>query len=247
MPFLAQQVIDEGYNLPLPYGIALVYANVKQEMFLTNLKAGINGSPQRPWPVATLENVHANNETVQVKLDTWVFPFMNVFAMLGSISGEALLDIVLDINGDGNPITFPIMADFSGISYGLGTTLAGGWHNWFVAIPMTTTVADMDGTNADGLSYTVTPRFGRVVNMGKGGNLALFVGGNYLKTDLTITGQVSAEGVTIDYMIDQENSDLWNLLVGFNWDVGKRLAWSLEYDGFVGSREAVITTLSWRY
>ena len=83
--------------------------------------------------------------------------------------------------------------------------------------------------------------------MGKTGNLALIVGGNYLKTDLTITGQVATEGLTVDYMIEQENSDPLNLLVGFNWDVGKRLSWSLEYDGFIGSREAIITSVGWRF
>jgi hypothetical protein len=34
MPFLAQKVIDKGYNLPLPYGIGVTYANVDQEQIL---------------------------------------------------------------------------------------------------------------------------------------------------------------------------------------------------------------------
>ena len=31
-------------------------------------------------------------------------------------------------------------------TYGLGMTLAGGWNNWFVAIPIAITYADMNGT-----------------------------------------------------------------------------------------------------
>ena len=29
LPFLAQQVVDKGYDLPLPYGIGITYANLK--------------------------------------------------------------------------------------------------------------------------------------------------------------------------------------------------------------------------
>ena len=34
LPFLAQKVIDQGYDLPLPYGIGLTYANVDQLQLL---------------------------------------------------------------------------------------------------------------------------------------------------------------------------------------------------------------------
>ena len=51
----------------------------------------------------------------------------------------------------------------------------------------------------------------------------------------------------IDYIIDQKNKDSWNALLGFNWDINKRLSWSLEYDGFIGSRDAFITSFSWKY
>ena len=50
-----------------------------------------------------------------------------------------------------------------------------------------------------------------------------------------------------DYIIDQENKDKWNALLGFNWDINKRLSWSAEYNGFIGSRDAFISSLSWKY
>lgn len=105
-------------------------------------------------------------------------------------------------------IELNIVAPFSGNTYGLGTILAGGWNNWFVTVPMIITYADMDGTETEGTALTVTPRVGRVINMGRNGNLALFVGGNYLETDLTVTGQVGIDDLlTIDYTIEQSNSD----------------------------------------
>jgi hypothetical protein len=68
-------------------------------------------------------------------------------------------------------------------------------------------------------------------------------------TDLTITGTVTAldGALTIDYTVDQVNKDPWNALLGFNWDINKKLSWSAEYNGFVGSRDAFITTINWRF
>ncbi len=270
LPFMAQDVIDEGYDLPLPYGVGVVYANVVQDMLLTELQVGINGAEQEPFNFVSFDNAQAENDTLQLKFDTWVFPFMNVYAILGIIDGKAPVDVVLDGNesldhlgidcsapGPTNPlcnrlqdqqVTLSIVAPFSGNTYGLGMTLAGGWNNWFVAIPIVVTYADMDGTSTDGTATTVTPRFGRAFNMGRKGNLSLFAGGNYLEADLTVEGQVSTPDglLTIDYTVEQQNTDRWNALLGFNWDINKHLSWAAEYNGFTGSREAFITSVVWR-
>lgn len=267
LPILAQAVIDEGYDLPLPWGISIVYANVEQAMLLEELQVGINGKAQEPFEFVEFSNAEAHNETVQLKVDAWLFPFMNIFAMFGQVEGDAPLDVLLDGNdmlehidhtcsGPLDPlclllkdktITLPIVAPFSGQTYGIGTTLAGGWNDWFVALPFNATYADMNGTNTDGLALTATPRFGYVFNLGRGGSLALFAGGNYLYTDLTVRGSVGIDDlVTIDYTVDQRNQDEWNLVTGFNWDLNRHLSWSLEYNGYIGSRDAWITSLTWR-
>jgi hypothetical protein len=140
-------------------------------------------------------------------------------------------------------------ADFEGTTYGIGTTLAGGWKGWFVAVPLNATYADMQGSDTDGFSYTATPRFGKTINLGRNGNLSLFAGGNYLNSDLTIDGTAETPDglLRFDYIIDQENKDKWNALVGFNWDINKRLSWSAEYNGFVGSRDAIISSINWKF
>jgi hypothetical protein len=270
LPFLAQKVIDKGYNLPLPYGIGVTYANVNQDMLLSGLEVGINGRHKEPFEFVAFRDANAENDTMQLKIDAWLFPFMNVFALLGKIDGEATLDVLLDGNGmldkldvtcggfPPNPlcpalkdrtITLPIKTTFSGTTYGIGTVLAGGWYNWFVAIPITFTYADMDTTDTDGIALTVTPRFGRSINMGQWGNLSLFTGGNYLDAELSVAGTVSTPDdlIVIDYTIEQKNEDKWNLLVGGNWDMDKRWSFSAEYNGFIGSRQAFIMSLTTRF
>ncbi len=162
LPFLAQKVIDLGYELPLPYGIGLTYANVDQDMILGGLEVGINGRDKVPFDRVSFENASADSESTQLKLDAWLFPFMNVFGLLGRVRGQAPIDVILDGSGmlnhlgidcstpppdprcaafQGKTFTLPIKAPFSGTTYGIGTVLAGGWNNWFVAVPLSVTYA----------------------------------------------------------------------------------------------------------
>ena len=270
LPFLAQKVIDLGYDLPLPYGIGVTYASIEQEQLLSSLQVGINGGDIEPFPFVGFSDAMSNSDSFSIKADAWLFPFMNVFAMFGRVDGEAPMDVLIDGNGmldqlgiscqgfPPNPLcailedqifTLPVTANFEGNTYGIGATLAGGWHNWFITIPFNWTYADIDGNDTDGVNFTVTPRVGYVFNLGRKGNLAVFVGGNYLDSDLTVDGFVATPDglLEIDYIIDQENKDKWNALLGFNWDINKRLSWSLEYDGFYGSRDAFITSVNWKY
>ena len=146
-------------------------------------------------------------------------------------------------------ITLPINTSFSGNTYGVGTTLAGGCNYCFVALPFSFTYADMKTTKTDAISITDTPRGGRVINMCRWGNLPLFADGNYLKTELTIAGQVSTPDqlLVIDYTIEQQNTDRWNRVIGANWDINKHVSLSAEYNGFIGTREALISSFSYRW
>jgi len=276
LPFLAQKVIDEGYDLPLPYGAGLTYADVEQDQLFSSLEVGINGRDLRPVDFVDFENSRSFSQSTSLKFDAWLFPFMNVYAMIGKVDGNALVDVIVDGNSfldalevdcsrpPPSPLcplcplcpllqdkfyTLPIDASFEGNTYGLGMTLAGGWRGWFVTVPVNWTYADMTGSKTDGVSFTATPRAGYLINMGRAGNIAAFVGGNYLNSDLTVDGLATAPGVdlTFDYIIDQKNKDEWNALVGFNWDINRNLSWSLEYNGFVGSRTAWISSMVWRF
>lgn len=271
LPFLAQKVIDEGYDLPLPYGLSITYSNVTQDMLLGSLNVGLNGSEIVPFEFVSFENAVANSESVQLKIDAWLFPFMNVYGMVGRVDGEAPVDVVLDGNGmldilgiscpppdplcallQDRTITLPIDAPFSGTTYGVGAVLAGGWNNWFVTIPINFTYADMDTTKTEGIATTVTPRVGRIFGLNNYGNLALYAGGNYLNAELDVAGTVflpvpGGDDLRVDYEIEQKNKDKWNVLLGYNWDITRRWSWMAEYNGFIGSREAFITSATYRY
>ena len=270
LPFLAQKVIDEGLDLPLPWGFGLTVADVRQKMDLTDIHVGFDGSPKHRYEAVTFENAITDTQSFQLKLDTYLFPFMNVFAMAGNVDDGR---IAMDVYIDGNTIldtigqtcggiitpplcrllqdqTFhiPVNENVDAFTYGVGVTLAAGFNDWFVAIPMSMNWADPAGGVSDGITKTITPRGGRIVNLGRLGNMTVFGGGNWMESEYTIDGNFNVPDVTtINYTIDQTSKDPWNLLLGFNWDFNRRFSWSFEYNGFIGSREAFISSFIVRF
>jgi len=273
LPFLAQKVIDKGYNLPLPYGAGLVFSITDQEQSISELEVGINGRDKVPFEFVTFDRAVTKTDSVNAKIDAWLFPFLNVYAIYGPLDADADIEFLVDGNGmldhmgidcsrlvrprlcdrlqDQN-FLLPIHTTPGGTSWGLGGVLAGGWKGWFVTIPFNYARVDLGDTIAEGSPIvTVTPRFGRNFVLGALGNFALFAGGNYLKSELIISGTyripVEDQELTFDYTVQQQNKDAWNLLFGFNWDLNKQFSWNMEYDGFIGTREAVIASVTWRF
>ena len=270
LPFLAQKALDKGYDLPRPYGVSLLYAHVEQDQLLDSLKGGLNGGEVESFDFVSFDNAQSNTDSVQLKVDAWLFPFMNLYATAGHTEGEAPLDVELDGTGmldyldiscdrlvnnplcgslDGKTVVLPVNARPSGMTYSVGTILAGGWHGFFFTLPLNWTILDLDGRTTEGNVFTVTPRVGKVLDLGNYGNLAVYGGGNYLDTKLTVTGSYTFPGekLTVDYVIDQENKDKWNGVIGANWDIDSHWSVICEYNGFFGSREAFIGSLVWRF
>lgn len=271
LPFLAQDVIDLGYDLPRPYGIKLLYSGVDQAQNLDALKVGFSGSEKVPYEWVAFENARSDSSSYQLIGDLWLFPFMNLFAYVGDLEGDAPMDVILEGNGmleqlgincslPGNLvlcnllqdrlITLPIDANFSGVNYGIGFNLAGGWKGFFFTLPVSFSWIDMDTTTAEGKSVlSASPRVGRVINLGNAGNLAWYVGASYLDSDLRVTGSLAIPetDVTIDYTVDQSNKDPWAGVVGFNWDINGVWSIQAEYNGFFGTRDAVIASVNWRF
>ncbi len=269
LPILGQKVVDKGFDLPLPWGIGLTAADVDQKMDLELLAVGFNGGTQRPIPSAIFYNTNTHTQSVQVKLDAWLFPFLNVFGMVGQVQGDFNMDVDLDGNtildeigancsGARPPricgllqdktVTLPVESEMDAITWGVGAVLAGGYKNWFFSLPMSANWTTPSGAVADGVAYTITPRGGYLFNLGGLGYIAAFGGGNWLQSEFTIDGTYSvADDVNVDYVIEQESRDNWTLLLGFNWDISRHFSWSFEYNGFIGSREAYISSMVFRF
>ena len=272
LPFFAEEVVMNGYDLPLPFGISFIYANVQQDMTLTDLSVGFHGSDKVDIDFVSFDNTKSNTHTPQLKLDAWVLPFMNVFATVGKLSGTVGINFAIDGNealeqgnidcslpknrpvckalGDKRFEVDDIEASLTGMSYGAGVMFVGGWNSYFISVPVTFTWTDMDRSETDGYIVNILPRVGKQLQFNNGSSLSLYVGSSYLKSQLTLSGSQPIPGTeeSIDYKIKQENVDKWMGLVGGNYNFSKHWSLAFEYGGIGGgSRQQFITNLTYRY
>ncbi|MFA0081167.1 hypothetical protein AB4383_03955 [Vibrio breoganii] len=267
-PFYAQRVVDKGFSLPNPYGISLIYSNTSQYMDLTNLDVGINGSKKYPIDFVSFDDNQSHAITPQIKLDVWVFPFMNVFATFGKLSGTA--DIGIQFSGDdlieqlGTDCSRPILnppacklqgkdvggfveADLDGYNYTVGTILATGWNDYFFTLPISFSYADMSKNDAEGFIVNASPRIGKVFPLHGASSIAVYTGAAYLDSRLTLVGTYTFEGVDIDYTVDQENTDKWSGLLGASYNFNRDWSLMMEYAWKSDRKQQFISGLNFRY
>ena len=268
LPFLAQQVVDLGFELPNPYGIAIITAGVRQDLILENLAIGINGPPNREIGFVDFGTPNVENSVLQLKLDAWIFPFLNVFTTVGVFDGDATIPLkfegsdlfpqlcAITPNAPTCVRTYSAVANprYEGTNVAIGMNLAMGWDRFFVALPVTYVWTDVDIIDDTATALNITPRIGMTGDMGNRGSVAVFVGATYLRTEVDIAGEFDLDTpggpdgdvTTFAFRIDQRNKDRWNYLLGFNWDLNK--SWSVMAEaGFGGSRENFIGGVTYRF
>jgi len=268
LPFFAQQVVDLGFELPNPYGVAIIPARIQQDLILQNLAIGVNGPADTEIDFVDFSTPSVENSVLQLKLDAWVLPFLNVFATVGGFTGDANIPLkfegsdlfpgVCDVTPNA-PLcvrTYSAIAKpkYEGTNIALGMNVAMGWDRFFVTLPITYAWTDVDIINETVTALNITPRIGMTGDMGDRGTVAVFLGATYLRAEVDITGEIDLETpdgpdgdiTTLAFRISQRNKDRWNALLGFNWEMNK--TWSVMAEaGFGGSRENFIAGITYRF
>jgi hypothetical protein len=268
LPFFAQQVVDLGFDLPNPYGVAFVTAHIQQDLILDNLIIGVNGPPNQEIDFVDFGTPNVENTAQQLKLDAWVLPFLNVFSTIGVFDGDAAVPLKIE-GADLFPALCAITPSapacvrtyseiakpkYEGTNISIGINLAMGWDRFFVTLPVTYVWTDVDIIDNTVTALNITPRIGMTGDMGDRGTVAVFMGATYLRAEVDIAGTVDfvtpggpdGDMTTLAFSISQRNKDRWNYLLGFNWELNK--SWSVTAEaGFGGSRENFIGVVTYRF
>jgi len=251
LPIWGREAREKGFDLPLPFGVGLTYTYIDQKMVVSDVK--IEG---RPLDI-TIRDAATTTHTGVFRFDTWVFPFLNVYGLIGDTAGVTKPALVFP-NGQ----VLESEVDYNRFSYGGGLTLAGGWKAWFLTLDANWTSGDVVSKDGGQIgdkpirSLTVAPRFGTIFSSGRMGTGAIWVGGMYLLATSEVHGTVDlsqnrllAELVGKDslaYSVRIEPKDNWNLLIGGNWQIDKRWSLTAEVGGIL-DRFHVIGAVMWRF
>ena len=251
LPIWGKEARAEGFDLPLPFGIGLTYTYINQNMVVSDVQI-----QSTPVPINILD-APTTTHTGVVRFDTWLFPFLNIYGLLGETAGVTKPALVF---GNGQVVESEVSYDR--FSYGGGMTLAGGWKAFFLTLDANWTTGDIVSKEGGQVgdkpiqSLTVAPRLGVLFSSGKLGTGSIWIGGMYLLATSEIRGRVDLSNDpllaalvgsdTLTYSVRVEPKDNWNLLIGGNWEINKR--WSLTAEvGGVLDRFHAIGAVMWRF
>lgn len=197
LPIWGQQVVDRGYGdqMQLPLGISYHYVNAFIDMEITQFSMFINGDPTSPASKVLAElinpetlNFTAVNATTNggnLRVDGWLFPFLNVYGLFSSVVGSTEVSLAPRWTDEyGNVIVqmdeFESKVSFNALAYGGGATFIYGRDNLFLS-----TDVNYSGTHTellqDQVSYlTLSTRIGRRFPLSK------------KKKDMFVAGYVGA-------------------------------------------------------
>lgn len=252
LPILGQAACELGYVLPRPFGVSVGYMHQDQPFDVGGIF--VNGIDVKTPGVAVVDEVQNEESTYTLRFDAWILPFWNIYGILGRTSGEAIGPLKLDLK----PV-FPLLCSLPGndcavdttfnLNYkanvrGYGTTIAGGYKDFFGMIDMNWTTADLDISLTDAKAKVISSRIGWNGKLGKFTGV-LWLGVMYQDISQTLDLPLDIGEDTLIVTIDQSTQEAYNYLIGGQWDVNRSFSILAEF-GF-GKRQSQMLNLTYRF
>ena len=127
---------------------------------------------------------------------------------------------------------------------GWGTTVAGGYKDFFGMIDYNRTTADLDISITDAKATVISSRIGWNGKLG-GFTGVLWVGAMYQDIAQVLDLQLDIGDDILNVSIDQSTQVPWNYLIGGQWDVNRSFSVLAEF-GF-GKRKSQMLNLTYRF
>lgn len=216
-PIWGEEARARGYAIPLPFGVNLSYMNMRQNIDVDSISFSGLALGNHPIPVDMFDidagHTREQSKTENLRLDMWVFPFLNIYGLVGHTRGSSVSNVSVDADpsrytgidraiaasvhqlyqsGDLQDIDFTL--DFKGTTWGTGVTLAGGYQNWFALVDTNYTRTDFDILDGKISALTISPRVGyRFKFQGPAGesHLSVWLGSMYQDVQQEFRGSLS--------------------------------------------------------
>ena len=217
LPLMKGEAIARGYELPLPFGVSVIYNYIARDIDVFDVRIGVNGAP--PTTVSQFLNLGSNSSVnaALIKLDAFLLPFLNLYLLGGYLENESTSTGQVTLPpvgpGPGREFDIEIPTSLSGFVLGGGSTIAAGYDVFFVTVDANYSVTDI-GFADEFVALVASSRAGW---NGKFGDIPtrLWLGAAYWDTENTARSTVEVAGVgTVQFEADQGPSHPWNASIG---------------------------------
>jgi len=262
LPFLGKEATKLGYKLPRPVGIDVFSHLQSQYMEFTGLAVGLDKTDLTDLHDLFLldeSDVTLVSTITMVKADVWLFPFLNLMAIVGAgnnrldgnlIVSNELRDFFEKLPGwiidvPNIPKSIPINTNITSEIYGGGATLAGGIGNFNISVNyqlMFTTIVEANTTN---MVNIVTPMLGYMSPLG----INFMLGGQGQFYNTKVDGYIEFEDNNgnshkLNYKVDFKPVQ-WNMMFGVYKVYEKH--WEISLQTGFGQRTSVTAIFGYRF
>jgi hypothetical protein len=260
LPIWAAEAEARGYQLPLPFGIGVTAYSARQPVDIHDLQLGRSGNaPVSVTNFLQINQVDTTQQNISAKFDVLVFPFLDVYALLGyttgttkgliQVPGEPILGII-------EPAELQLNARFHGPTYGGGVTLQGGVKVSDRRDLTVFVVADANRTqtklsfenealiaNTKPVASVYSARVGLHGTVGPSMSAGIWIGAMYQRIQQTVAGGVA--NTNLQFVVVQSPTKPWNTLLGGILEFGKDFVALVE--GGLGTRKSILASAVYRF
>ncbi|MEP9359653.1 porin family protein [Sphingomonas sp. KR3-1] len=263
LPFRAEAARRRGYDLPLPFGVSAMYVHNVEDLASSDLAVAFAkggavpaGTTLTPVPFVTTDGLRGRSGGVQFRADAWLLPNLNLFVNVGRMQGSVDVGVDIDLSQIAPAVLcrngrcqqhLDFKATVDNVTVTTGAIAVYGGQHWFGSVMASHTESFASKERSDIRTSTAGVRVGPRFHPGRGTELTVYGGGQYLDIDTVIEGALEADDLFADgdalglrYRTRAWNPTKWAAVFGFNLQIAKRWALQAEYQGSKGNSRAIL-------
>jgi len=186
-----------GYKLPYSAGIGVNYLTQESDLIIDNLQVGFNNGPMTNLDeVIRFDGAIAGASGVNVRPDIWLFPFLNVYALVAQAKTSTEISAGLwlpDTSNNWQEVTaFSTKAKFDATTFGFGLTPTFAIKGWWLALDMNMAWTDVSALDKPVFTFVFGPRMGKTFKLNDSDmSLAFWFGAFRLKFTSETSGSIN--------------------------------------------------------
>jgi hypothetical protein len=232
LPFMADEAIKRGYELPLPFGVGVVVTGLEgRQIDVSDVRVGLQNPPRSVSDFVSL-GATSNVFNANLKFDAWLLPFLDVYALVGYVRNQSSTQALITVPRPGplpGNLQFEkdVKTDLEGVVGGLGFAIATGYRNFFFVLDAAYIQSDLGFDDAF-KARIATVRAGY---RGRIGTLPLqmWLGVGDWDTAAIAKGHVDlGTAGQLNFEVDQKPHTPWMYDLGANLEISKKLQLVLD-------------------
>ncbi len=260
LPILGEEAEAQGHTLPRAFGLMPGFYHGRRHIGVSDTRVTLKGMT---FAADRLTDIKVKSRELNwaLRLDAWLFPFLNLYGLIGYTREDAYAGVALTplnrlraVVGRRPADLIDLHMKLTGVTYGAGFTLVGGYKHFFASYDSNYTISALRGDLP--FDNTLSPDVKALLNSVRigwrsriaGCNVASWLGGTYWDTTNTIKGAPRVPLIgTVKFRLREKTRDPWSAHIGATVEMSEAFQLVLDVGSNLSGLFAIAPTLMFRF